>query len=236
VVTTLNKPITAMIFEKTFKILNWYFKGMISSLDVWIEGYYSGTETVGNTKYKVWWKKISIIDSKSNRRFAMNKIKEFYKDYDLKNFQNKIDFNSDYFRAESAHYSIEIYIDESKLGNRTLSDLQNLSLQDNNYIPYLKAKTFNDWHSYWGIQVFKLANCLTVEISNSGSSNKANNGVDILPYRHSLSYPDQDGTISTISKELKESDCNKKARKTLLNEVHLYIGEIINIKSKRKLD
>ena len=232
-----------MLFENTIKQLGWYFKGQITTWGVWIVGYYYGSEKVGNKTYSVRSKEISIPDSKANRKKFVLATRKFYTEikfpaygYQSANdWKYKTDFTSDLWRSEGAHYTCYITLDESKLDGLSLERLRGKALEHTSYKQNLDTNNFANGASVLSLLGFKIENCLTVEVSNTGSTNKGVNNVDVFPYEFTSRYiHEHDGSPSMHTEKLAESDCNKFVRRILMNEVALFIDEIIKVKSSAK--
>jgi hypothetical protein len=232
-----------MLFENTIKQLGWYFKGQITTWGVWIVGYYYGAKDVGGRTFRVRSKEISIPDSKANRKKFVQATKKFYTElkFPAYGFQSandwkyKTDFTSDLWRSESAHYTCYITLDESKLDGLSLERLKSKALNPSNYQQNIDTRQFANGASVLSLLGFKIENCLTVEVSNTGSTNKGVENVDVFPYEFTSRYiHEHDGSPSFQTEKLTESDCNKHVRRILMNEVALFIDEIMEVKSSTK--
>lgn len=232
-----------MLFGKTIKQLGWYFKGQITTWGVWIVGYYYGSKEVGNRTFRIRSKEISIPDSNANRKKFAQATREFYTEikfpaYGFKSaddWKYKTDFTSALWRSEGAHYTCYITLDESKLEGLSLERLKSQALVHSSYQQHLNTKHFANGASVLSLLGFKIGDCLTVEVSNSGSTNKGVGSVDVFPYEFTSRYiQEHDDLPSLHTEKLAESDCNKHVRRILMKEVALFIDEIIKVKSAAK--
>ena len=228
-----------MLFEDTIKQLRWYLKGQIATWGVWIIDRHYDSETLNGIEYAIRVKEISIPDSKANREKSVLAVKKSYAELGDYTPPGKWmpgeRITSALSSARTAHYIFSIQVNEGELAGKSLEWLWDKARAAASYQPSIYTEPLANGGSKSVLSHFEIGRFLSVEISNSGSWNKGQGGVDIFPYEYASIYIDEpNGTPYVESSRLVESECNHYVRGVLLKEVAVFIEEIMRAKMSGK--